>query len=126
MIANNLNRERLIYCREKLGITKQEAAKRMQMSQPAYLRYESGERNPSIHVIQVMADVLATSVAYLTGKTDNPNPDSYLIKLDTEPELFQLIEKYRDSDIKTRDRLLTYLHEFNIQKEENGNPDTKQ
>ena len=117
MIANSLKRERLIYCREKLGITKQEAAKRMLMSQPAYLRYESGERNPSIHVIQVMADVLATSAAYLTGKTDNPNPDSYLIKLDTEPELFQLIEKYRDSDIKTRDRLLTYLRKINSHKD---------
>lgn len=112
MIANNLNRERLIYCREKLGITKQEAAKRMQMSQPAYLRYESGERTPSIHVIQVMAEVLATSVAYLTGQTDNPNPDSYLIKLDVEPKLFQLIEKYRNSDIEMRNRLLSYLQKY--------------
>ena len=54
MNPNTLDRKRLIKCREKLGITKQEAAKRMQMSQPAYLRYESGERTPSIHVIQVM------------------------------------------------------------------------
>ena len=37
-----LNCERLIQCRKKMGITKQEAAKRMNMSQPAYLRYESG------------------------------------------------------------------------------------
>ena len=64
-----------------------------------------------------MADVLATSVAYLTEQTDNPNPDSYLIKLDTEPELFQLIEKYRNSDIKTINRLLTYLCKINNQKE---------
>ena len=118
MNTNMLDRKRLINCREKLGITKQEAARRMQMSQPAYLRYESGERTPSIHVIQVMADVLATSVAYLTGQTDNPNPDSYLIKLDTEPELFQLIEKYRESDTKTKDRLLTYLHKINNQEDE--------
>ena len=117
MNPNTLDRKRLINCREKLGITKQEAARRMQMSQPAYLRYESGERTPSIHVIQVMADVLATSVAYLTGQTDNPNPDSYLIKSDTEPELFQLIGKYRDSDIKTRDRLLTYLRKINNHKD---------
>ena len=75
MNTNMLDRKRLINCREKLGITKQEAARRMQMSQPAYLRYESGERTPSIHVIQVMADVLNTSVSYLTGQTDNPNPD---------------------------------------------------
>ena len=118
MIANNLNRERLIYCREKLGITKQEAAKRMQMSQPAYLRYESGERNPSIHVIQVMADVLATSVAYLTGQTDNPNPDSYLIKLDTEPELFHLVEKFKNSDIDMRNRLLSYLQKYTEKNEQ--------
>ena len=30
-----LNCERLIQCRKKMGITKQEAAKRMNMSQPA-------------------------------------------------------------------------------------------
>ena len=112
MNPNKLDRKRLINCREKLNITKQEAAKRMQMSQPAYLRYESGERTPSIHVIQVMADVLDTSVAYLTGQTDNSNPDSYLIKLDTEPELFQLIEKYKNSDLEMRNRLLTYLRKY--------------
>lgn len=117
MNTNTLDRKRLIECRKKLGITKQEAARRMQMSQPAYLRYESGERTPSIHIIHVMADVLATSVAYLTGQTDNPNPDSYVVKLDTEPELFQLIEKYRDSDINTQNRLLTYLRKINNQKE---------
>ena len=118
MNSITLDRKRLINCRQKLGITKQEAARRMQMSQPAYLRYESGERTPSIHVIHVMADVLATSVAYLTGQTNNSNPDSYLIKLDTEPELFQLIEKYRESDTKTKDRLLTYLHKINNQEDE--------
>ena len=118
MNSITLDRKRLINCRQKLGITKQDAARRMQMSQPAYLRYESGERTPSIHVIHVMADVLATSVAYLTGQTNNPNPDSYLIKLDTEPELFQLIEKYRESDTKTKDRLLTYLHKINNQEDE--------
>lgn len=49
-----------------------------------------------------MAVVLATSVAYLTGKTDDPNPDSYLIKLDAEPELFHLIEKYKNADIEIK------------------------
>ena len=117
MNTNTLDRKRLINCREKLGITKQEAARRMQMSQPAYLRYESGERTPSIHVIHVMADVLATSVAYLTGQTDNPNPDSYLIKLDTDPELFHLIEKYKNSDIEMKNRLLSYFRKYTEESE---------
>ncbi len=116
MNTNMLDRKRLINCREKLGITKQEAARRMQMSQPAYLRYESGERTPSIHVIQVMADVLGTSVAYLTGKTNNPNPDSYLIKLNAEPELFHMIEKYKNSDLEMRNRLLSYLQNYTEEK----------
>lgn len=109
MKSNTLDRNRLIACREKLGITKQEAAKRMQLSQPTYLRYESGERSPSIHVIQIMADVLATSTTYLTGKTNNPNPDSYLIKYETEPELFFLIQQYRNSDTEMKSRLLAYF-----------------
>ena len=66
-------------CRKKLGITKQQAAIRMQLSQPAYLRYESGERTPSIHVIYYMAHILGTSADYLTGKTDDPAPNCHYI-----------------------------------------------
>lgn len=112
MKSNTLDRNRLIACREKLGITKQEAAKRVQLSQPAYLRYESGERSPSIHVIQIMADVLATSTAYLTGKTNNPNPDSYLINSETEPDLFFLIQQYRNSDAEMQNRLISYFQKI--------------
>ena len=112
MTSKTLDRNRFIACREKLRITKQEAAKRMQLSQPAYLRYESGERSPSIHVIQIMADALATSTAYLTGKTNNPNPDSYLIKSETEPELFFLIQQYRNSDTEMKNRLLAYFQKI--------------
>ena len=56
-----LDKERLTECRLKLGITKQEAAKRIQISQPAYLRYEAGSRNPSIQTIEKMAEVFSTS-----------------------------------------------------------------
>ena len=63
-----------------------------------------------------MADVLGTSAAYLTGKTDNPNPDSYLIKSDTDPEFFYLIEKYRHSDIEFKNRLLAYLQKITEKK----------
>jgi len=109
MNTATLNRERLIECRKKLGITKQQAAIRMQLSQPAYLRYESGERTPSIHVIYYMAHILGTSADYLTGKTDNPAPNTYWVKANTEPELFSLVEMYSKSNAKTRERLLSYF-----------------
>lgn len=112
MKTTTLNCERLISCRKKLGITKQEAAKRMNLSQPAYLRYESGERTPSIHVIFYMAHILGTSVEYLTGKTDNPTPTAYIIYEAENPDLFSLIEIYDTSNSTTKERLLTYLQDL--------------
>jgi len=32
--------------------------------------------------------------------------------LDTDPELFQLIEKYKNSDIEMKNRLLSYLKKY--------------
>lgn len=109
MNTTTLNRERLIECRKKLGITKQEAAIRMQLSQPAYLRYESGERTPSIHVIYYMAHVLGTSADYLTGKTDDPTPNSYIVHEIEKPDLFSLIDKYINCNSDTQKRLLAYF-----------------
>lgn len=111
-MENTLILERLITCRQNLGITKQEAAKRMLMSQPAYLRYESGERTPSIHVIYFMANVLGTSVEYLTGKTDNPAPTSYWVDIENNPELFTFLKTYHNSDTKLQKRLASYISNF--------------
>ena len=109
MNTTTLNRERLIECRKKLGITKQQAAIRMQLSQPAYLRYESGERIPSIHVIYYMAHVLETSADYLTGKSDNPTPNCHYVYKTEKPELFSLVEKFNNCDSDTQKRLLAYF-----------------
>ena len=114
MNTTTLNRERLIECRKKLGITKQEAAIRMQLSQPAYLRYESGERTPSIHVIYYMAHILGTSADYLTGRTDNPAPNCHYIFEEEKPELFSLIEKLKNCDSDTHERLLAYYSKLSL------------
>ena len=117
MNTTTLNRERLIECRKKLGITKQQAAIRMQLSQPAYLRYESGERTPSIHVICYMAHILGTSADYLTGKTDDPAPNCHYIYEIENPELFSLIDKVNNCDSDTQKRLWAYFQMISEQKE---------
>ena len=61
-----------------------------------------------------MADEFNTSVAYLTGQTDNSKPNSYYIKSDTDLELFQLFEKYKNIDKSDQSILLAYLHEFDM------------
>ncbi|NTV78928.1 MAG: helix-turn-helix transcriptional regulator [Clostridiales bacterium] len=108
MQKNILDKQRLIQCREKLGITKQEAARRMRMSQPAYLRYEAGDRIPSIHIIETMANVLGTSVEFLTGETQDASPRHCLIEAALEPELFLILDTYNKSGPEDRNRLLEY------------------
>ena len=117
MNTTTLNRKRLIECRKKLGITKQQAAIRMQLSQPAYLRYESGERTPSIHVIYYMAHILGTSADYLTGKSDDPTPNCHYIFEEDKPELFSLINKVKNCDSETQKRLIAYFQKLVVQKE---------
>lgn len=103
-----LDKERLKECRLKLGITKQEAAKRIQISQPAYLRYESGERNPSIQIISKMADVFSTSTDYLIGKSADSAPDRIVVERNESPALFILIETCKNLSTTQLTRLTAY------------------
>ena len=104
-----INIERLIKCRELLNISKQEAARRVGVSQPTYLRYESGEREPSIHVLKDIAKALNTSVDYLTDKTDSPKPDTITIEKKENPEVFSIIENYEKLNEAQRKRITAYL-----------------
>lgn len=112
MNTRYLDIQRLKKSREALGISKMEAAKRIGVSQPAYLRYESGERIPSIQVIKEMANVFHTSIDYLLGKTSSPEVTSYTVNAADSPELFALVEKYYSTDKEQLKRLMTYLEHF--------------
>ncbi|MBR4341422.1 MAG: helix-turn-helix transcriptional regulator [Lachnospiraceae bacterium] len=105
----SLNIVRLKECREKLGISKMEAAKRMDLSQPAYLRYEAGTRVPSLQTLSVIANVLNTSVEYLTSRSDDPLPVSYTISKLNEPELFEIINLCKNADNNMIKRLSVYV-----------------
>lgn len=78
---------------------------------------QSGERTPSIHVIYYMAYILRTSADYLTGKSDDPTPNSHYIFEAEKPELFSLIEKIKNCDSDTPKRLLAYFQLLSEQKE---------
>lgn len=105
---HKLNINHLKAVREKLNISKQEAAKRINVSQPAYLRYESGQRNPSIQVISEMALEFNTSINYLIGLTDVDSPDTIIISKSDEPELFEITSSYKRLDTLQKKRLLAY------------------
>ena len=77
-----------------------------------YGRYENGDRSPSFQTISFMAGVLGTSVAYLTGETDDPAPDAITIRAEEEPDLFSLAEAFRSGDPAMRERLLAYCRKL--------------
>lgn len=111
-MMNSLDINRLKECRLKLGITKQEAAKRIQISQPAYLRYEAGTRTPSIQTISKMAEVFSTSTDYLIGKTDEATTNRIIIEKDESPSLFLLTETCEGLNENQLIRLVAYARKL--------------
>lgn len=111
-MKNTLDIERLKKCREALGITRQEAARRIRVSQPAYVRYEAGTRTPSIQVIGEMAKVFGTSVDYLTGKTNRKAPDLIVLKKSETPLVCSIVETCSNFNEDQLRRLQAYLEEL--------------
>ena len=108
----NLDINRLKECREKLGISKHETARRIGVSQPAYLRYESGDRKPSLQMTKEIAKVLNTSVDYLVGKSDDTNPNLIEISKDDNNELFRIVELCSRMDEKQQKRIISYINKL--------------
>ena len=109
----NLDINRLKECREKLGISKQEAARRIGISQPAYLRYESGDRKPSLQTTKEIAKVLNTSVDYLIGESDDSNPILLEINKNDNSELFRIVELCSQMDEKQQKWIISYINKLN-------------
>ena len=116
-MKNALDIKRLKSCREKLGITKQEAAKRIGVSQPAYLRYEAGARTPTMPVISALAKMLNVSSDYLTGKTNRKKPTVITIEKSVRPDLFAIVEICTALDEHQLKRLKAYLEKLSQKRE---------
>ena len=117
LMKTELDIKRLKTCREKLGITKQEAAKRIGVSQPAYLRYEAGTRTPTMPVINAIAKMLDVSADYLTGKTNRKNVSVITVEKSAQPKLFEIVEACRKMDDKQIKRLQAYLEKLSQKRE---------
>nr|MCR4611235.1 helix-turn-helix domain-containing protein [Lachnospiraceae bacterium] len=78
-ISNTLIPERLKSAREQQNLSKAEAARRIGLTSASYVRYEAGDRSPSPQVLMSIAEKLDTSVAFLSGETDDISPDLIII-----------------------------------------------
>lgn len=62
--------ERLKQLRKERGLTQKGMAELLGLKLRAYQYYESGEHEPSLDNLVIVADTLQTSIDYLTGRTD--------------------------------------------------------
>ncbi|MDT3325419.1 MAG: helix-turn-helix domain-containing protein [Bacillota bacterium] len=60
--------ERLKELRKEKGLTQQKVADILNISQPNYRRWESGERRPSVETLVMLADYFDVSTDYLVGR----------------------------------------------------------
>lgn len=111
-MSENIISERIIAARNHLGITKAEAARRLNLSSIGYCRYEYGQRTPSMQTLEVIAQCFGTSVDYLTGKTDDISSDKIIVDKNFDPELFSLIESLKSCDNDQIRRLSAYASQL--------------
>ena len=109
-MSDQLVPERLKTAREKLGITMAEASRRLNLSKIGYCRYEYGERVPSPQTVEIIAQCFNTSVDYLVGLSENPEPTQIVVDKNKNPELFSLIEYCQNNDAEQLRRLLAYCN----------------
>ena len=109
---NTLIPERLKSARERLNLSKAEAARRIGLTAASYVRYEAGDRRPSPQVIISIAEKMKTSVAYLSGETDDISTDVISIHKNSDPILFELIKNTQSADDATLQRLLSYYRQI--------------
>ncbi|MCR5291277.1 MAG: helix-turn-helix domain-containing protein [Eubacterium sp.] len=104
--------EKLKEARERLGITRVEAARRMNIPQSSYVRYEKGDRRPTHATIVQMAQALGTSVDYLIGESDDDGADTALVYKEEEPILYEITTGAKEFNEAELNRLLKYYREI--------------
>jgi len=69
-----LKYQRIRDLREDNDLTQKVVAKYLNVTQNAYSRYETNDRNIPVDIVTKLADYYSTSVDYLLGRTDERNP----------------------------------------------------
>ena len=76
--VRNLFAQRLKQKREERGISQAELARRVGVGSDSYNKYERAGIQPSFETLTNLAMCLGTSVDYLLGNSENPNPKTEL------------------------------------------------
>lgn len=116
---------RLEELRKNLGLSQNELAEKLNMTQQRISAYEKGKREPDIDTIKQLADFFAVSTDYLLGKSNirNSNTNTEIkVDEDTFKEQFGITqEEYMKLSDKAKNDIKSFIEFMNHQK----NKDTK-
>ena len=84
-------KKRIKELRLKAGLTQEQLAKKVGLSEQAISFYELGKRNPKIEKWQKLADFFGVSVPYLQGYVEINIPND--LKFDSKQDAIDCIEK---------------------------------
>lgn len=84
--------ERLKELRKEKGLTQQKVADSLNISQPNYRRWESGERRPSVETLVMLADYFEVSIDYLLTRKNQKVFENE--KIYTEEDLIIILQDF--------------------------------
>ncbi len=64
--------ERLAELRQQKGVSRRELSFALGLEQSTYGKYELGQRQPSLEILQKLADYFDVSTDYILGKSEDP------------------------------------------------------
>lgn len=98
MLKDNLKKARL-----NAGLTQKEVAERLGVAQQQYARWEQGQRNPKIEVLDRLAEIFNTTTDALKGRDDGlEDIITTLRQYDPTEEEKEHIRSYIESYLKNR------------------------
>ena len=65
--------DRIARLRKDRGLNQAQLAKKLGVSVDSVRRWEQGKRSPDVEMLRKIAQVLDTTVSYISGETDNPS-----------------------------------------------------
>lgn len=111
-------KQRLKQLRKKNNLTQSQLADRLGLQSAAISKYETGQTEPSLAMLVVMAKLFQVSIDYLVGYSDVESPELDEISM-THQEI-ELIKRFRrlskDDQIRLDERLATLLDIKRIKK----------
>lgn len=96
--------------RKDIGLTQEEASKRLKIPRSTYSNYESGKREPDFETTQKLANFFGVTIGYLLGDDPQKMNADYLVK--EEQSAYSTLSKDKKNEVDLKlDEMLSNMSE---------------